>query len=217
MSRKNICLVFVAVLLAGALAAAAADPVCIQAKKWIAANGDNLPKTYEEFSRVPVAYQSAVFDALTADTKAELWRVRLTNYREQHPALDRTRIDLLDQAVEFVSRPTTFSTPHTDPLWDVLVGQPTKKLERRFRALFGRNEAAAIVGRLTPEDQSSLQVVEVDVNTFKSVIQCSCSTVSDWCSPSPYRCYTTNPTCAQTSGCGTFFQYTCNGTCQNRS
>ncbi len=215
--KTNLAFVFITVVLAGALAASAADPICIQAQKWIQANGTNLPKTYDEFIKLPVAYQSAVFNALPADTKSDLWRTHLMQYLEQHPTLDRARIELVDQAIEFVSRPTTFSTPHTDPLWDVLVGQTTKKLEKRFRLLFGKDEAAALVSRLTPENQSSIQVMEVDATGFKSILQCSCSTQSDWCSPSPYRCYTNNPTCAQTSGCGTFLAYTCNGSCQNRS
>jgi hypothetical protein len=219
MSQKRIVpvLVFVSVLLVGAAVASAADPVCVQARQWIQANGDHLPKTYDEFVKLPVAYQPAVFDVLSADTKSELWRAHLTQYLEQHPSLDRTKTELVNQAIEFVSRPTTFSTPHTDPLWGMLVGQTTKKLEKKFQAAFGKDEADAIVGRFTPENHSALRVMELDATGAKAILQCSCSTQSDWCSPSPYRCYVNNPTCATTSGCGTFFQYTCNGTCQNRS
>jgi hypothetical protein len=204
------------VFVARASTAFAADPACVQTKQWIEANRTHLPQTYDEFVKLPIAYQSAVFDALPADTKSELWRTHLTRYLEQHPSLDKAKVKLIDQALDFINQPMTFETPHSDPLWDVLVGQHAKGLEKKFRSLFG-DEAAAIVSRLARENQSSMPIMEVDATGLKAVLQCSCSTASDYCSPSPYRCYTNNPTCSQTSGCGTFFIYTCNGTCQNRS
>lgn len=211
-------LAFAGLVLTFGSATVAAEPNCIQAQGWIADHHDQLPTTLDQFVGIPAAYQPFVFNVLSPDTKAALWRAHLERYLEQHPKLTAAQVNLIHRAIDLVDLPSTFSTPNDDPLWETLVNRPIQDLEQEFAKSFSRQEMAAILSRLSSKDTVRLQILEVDPASAKAAIQCSCSTVSDWCRPSPYRCYLNNPTCASTaSGCGTLLQYACNGTCQNRA
>ena len=47
-----------------------ADPPCVVANKWVAANKDRLPTRLAEFGRHPIVYRQAIYNALSAKTKA---------------------------------------------------------------------------------------------------------------------------------------------------
>lgn len=49
----------------------------------------------------------------------------------------------------------------------------------------------------------------------RSEIDCKCSTQSDWCFTMNTTCGTTFRDCKPVDGCGTFFQYVCDGLCHN--
>jgi hypothetical protein len=218
-SKKTLpCLALLVLALVSTSTLAAAAPNCVQAEAWIADHRASLPGTLDEFLKVPEAYHPFVFNTLSAEVKSALWQAHLERYLAQHPKLSTPQVNLVERALDLASRPSTFSTSKADPLWETLVNQPIQELRQAFGEAFSQQEAAAILGRLAGPDVMRRQILEIDPASGKAVLQCSCSTASDWCSPSPYRCYTTNPSCSSTSsGCGTFFTFACNGTCQNRA
>ncbi|MEV6510098.1 bacteriocin fulvocin C-related protein [Streptomyces sp. NPDC051642] len=190
-------------LVTGGLAASPAQAVTrakgSKASRWVKANIDRLPTGYSEFASYPADYRRAIYGALPASARSDLWVAHFANYRKTHPGLSAEQSAVLDDA--------TRSAPQ------IIAGRrqeaAAEGLETAAVAAFGESGARAILMTLGPADTHGVaprsdQSAEVlDCNS-----QCagsgSCDTV---CYASPFYCNWTN------HGCGPLWLGPCSGFC----
>ncbi len=200
-SRKRFLLLGAGALVAGGLvltgrtpAYAGSDP----ADEWVRAHIDQLPGTYDEFVSHPIEYRRAIYRALAAEERSNLWLEHLARYRDGHPALSKDQHAALDSAKTYASEQGAFVNI------DAAAALPAlDTLRSLIDAAFGPEESRRIIATLGPPSES-------EVASPARLRGCTCSVISDWCDNS-LRCH--NDACVQSGGCGTFWNYTCDGLC----
>ncbi|MFD7620880.1 bacteriocin fulvocin C-related protein [Streptomyces sp. NPDC059802] len=89
-------------LVTGGLAASPAQAVTraegSKASRWVKVNLGRLPSGYSEFASYPAAYRRAIYDALSASARSDLWVAHFANYRKTHPGLSAKQSAVLDDA-----------------------------------------------------------------------------------------------------------------------
>lgn len=200
-SRKRFLLLGAGALVAGGLvltgrtpAYAGGDP----ANDWVQANLSQLPQTYEEFGSHPVDYRRAIYRALSPEARQSLWRQHLSNYRDNHPQLTSEQISALAHADSYIVTPDAFASIDASTTVPEL-----DRLKTAVDAAFGSDESRRIIAILGPPTDS-------EAPSPARLRSCTCSVISDWCDNS-LRCH--NDACVQHGGCGTFWNYTCDGLC----
>lgn len=142
--------------------------------------------------------QRLIFAELTPENKARLVKERI-DYAIQHATINST-ITILNQLKSMISSSNYIENPDVSQILAIetyieqnlvpLLGYETSRM---LVTSWGNHGAQYIGGggSLGPND-------------------CSCSKTSDWCSGIG-KC--SDATCEKGNGCGTFFQYKCNGEC----
>lgn len=182
--------------LAGAEAISSADD-CATIHAWVEANRAKLPVDYEAFTRYPIAYRRAIFDALPAEAKGELWRQHFRAYASTHPLSDR-QAAAIARLSEQASGAFAGGTG----------GRGDARLRAEDREPFSPEEMANLVAHLGPEDASDAQT-PASGDAVNGA--CECSKTDDWCT---WGMTCKNSNCAPTnSGCGTFWRQKCDGLC----
>ncbi|KIF78083.1 hypothetical protein QR77_38325 [Streptomyces sp. 150FB] len=193
-------------LVTGGLAASPAQAVSrakgSKASRWVKANRDHLPSGYSEFASYPADYRRAVYGALSAPARSDLWVAHFAHYRKTHPGLSAEQSAVLDDAARLAPR--------------IIAGrrlgaaaEGVEGLETAAVAAFGESEARAILMALGPVDtqraapRSGQHAEVLDCNS-----QCagtgSCDTV----------CYDAGFYCNWTDyGCGPLWLGPCSGFC----
>lgn len=195
-------------LVTGGLAASPAQAVTrakgSKASRWVKANLDQLPSGYSEFAAYPADYRRAIYGALSASARSDLWVAHFANYRKTHPGLSAEQSAVLDDA--------TRSAPQ------IIAGRrqeaAAEGLKAAAVAAFGESEARAILMTLGPADTqgADTQGVAPRSDQGTQVLDCnsqcagsgSCDTV---CYASPFYCNWTN------HGCGPLWLGPCSGYC----
>ncbi|MFF2993456.1 bacteriocin fulvocin C-related protein [Streptomyces sp. NPDC057950] len=190
-------------LVTGGLAASPAQAVTrskgSKAARWVKANLDRLPSGYSEFASYPADYRRAVYGALSASARSDLWVAHFANYRKTHSGLSAEQSAVLDDATRLAPQ--------------IIVGRrqeaAVQELETAVVAAFGESGARAILMALGPADtrgatpRSDQSVQVMDCNS-----QCagtgSCDMV---CYASPWWCNWTD------YGCGPLWLGPCSGVC----
>ncbi|MEV0495316.1 bacteriocin fulvocin C-related protein [Streptomyces atratus] len=167
-----------------------------RASAWVEANLENLPREYAEIVRHPISYRQAIFRVLSPREQADVWLEHLKRYRAGHPDLSAAQNQVVDEAAALLGRGLASRTSLNEEL---------RRLEESAKIEFGQDEAAALLATLGPAPgpvaAARPQALAAD---------CVCSTVSQYCSWL-YDCHTSS--CTRVGGCGTLYQYTCNGIC----
>ncbi|MFJ8827841.1 bacteriocin fulvocin C-related protein [Streptomyces sp. NPDC102467] len=167
-----------------------------KASRWVKANLDRLPSGYSEFASYPADYRRAVYGALSASARSNLWVAHFANYRKTHPGLSAEQSAVLDDA-------TRLAPPI---IAGRLQGTAVEGLETATVTAFGESGAGAILRTLGPAEEpraasrSDQSIQAQDCNS-----QCagtgSCDTV----------CY---GSCNWTDyGCGPLWLGPCSGFC----
>ncbi|MFC9692105.1 bacteriocin fulvocin C-related protein [Kribbella sp. NPDC056951] len=181
------------VVLGGAAPAFAAERATA-AKNWVAANRNNLPRTYGEFSRYQLAFRKEIFRKLPVSTRATLWREHILRYRAEHKSLTAAQHKALAALDNFIATDSVFD-PNTP-------NQDTKALKSHITAAFGAPETAHLLSSLGSPASPADRIPDPD---------CNCCKHDDYCNGPSY--------CAprgcvwDDSGCGTFWQEECDGMC----
>ncbi|TJZ76086.1 hypothetical protein FCG67_18950 [Rhodococcus oryzae] len=169
---------------------------------WVSENLDRLPQSYDELLNFDVAHRKAIYRALPAENRSEMWIAQLQRYKESHPDLTDDQSRVLESAQKLAGQPSTFvDGPMRDDLHRELD-------ELRVAAIdaFGIDEGRALFAMLGPADGEAA----------RGNPGCGCSCVSDWC-PGPCVCCTDCQqcwcSCNSWLGCGQFMLYPCKGTC----
>ncbi|MFD5080000.1 bacteriocin fulvocin C-related protein [Streptomyces sp. NPDC058371] len=190
-------------LVTGGLAASPAQAVTrakgSKASRWVKANADRLPSGYSEFVSYPADYRRAIYGALSASARSDLWVAHFANYRKTHPGLTAEQSAVLDDATRLA--PQIITGRHQEAAAE---GLQTAAVEA-----FGESEARAILMVLGPADtqgaapQSDQGTQVMDCNS-----QCAGSGSCDMmCYASPWWCNWTD------YGCGPLWLGPCSGVC----
>ncbi|WAM25167.1 MULTISPECIES: bacteriocin fulvocin C-related protein [Myxococcus] len=176
---------------------ASAEDSCEAAQKqvqdWVNAHAGNLPTELKDLRHLPMAYRKAVVAELSPVQKASLWREHLSQYAASHPDLSKPQVAALKSALALLT-PELFTQEEHPSL--ALIGA-------QIRDAFGAEEAIAIVATLGP--------VEAPADAPPALAPlCQCSRVSQYCGSNTCRAYSCT---MQTSGCGAFYQFRCDGLC----
>lgn len=220
MKSRNLVLALILLSLSFAGSAGAA-PTCADLDRW-AANLTQLPTDYASFAALPEANRRAVYPLLSDGERAGLWQAHWQaalaggRYSREQEAVIYEAIAAFDANAFAALRPEARN--HAAAVENL------KAFEARVAAVFEKRQATRLFADLGPVRLRQLFEVEQgdgDGTVITDpggpvgpgqpvVIDCSCSTASDWCT-SPAKCYTAN--CRRVSGCGTLWQYTCDGLC----
>ncbi|SHM79154.1 hypothetical protein SAMN05216268_114139 [Streptomyces yunnanensis] len=101
-----------------------------EARAWVAAHRDTLPRAYADIAPLPSAVRQAVLVELSPTERSRVWTEHLTTCRSAHPSLTAQQSRVLQDALALAGSEATFAA-----------GEPTKgsALQRRISAV----EAAA--------------------------------------------------------------------------
>lgn len=200
LTRKRFLQLGAGAMVAGSMIATGQVPAYASnpARAWVGANRTNLPFAYDDFSKYPIDYRREIYRELTPATRSKLWVEHLQRYRREHSDLSADQQDLLNEAVATASNPATFTRAKSRPTTD------DERFERRAKASFGTNEAHDLFATLGPSSPSR--------SDSATAALCSCSIASDYCWAIETSCYP-SPCGGTLDGCGTFYNYPCNGDC----
>ncbi|MFI7320261.1 bacteriocin fulvocin C-related protein [Streptomyces venezuelae] len=188
-------------LVTGGLATSPAQAVSrakgSKASRWVQANPDRLPTRYAEFVTYPADYRRAVYAALSAPARSDLWVAHFAYYRKTHPQLSARQSAVLDDATRLAPQ--------------IIAGRGKKaaaeELNRAVASAFGESGARAVLRTLGPADPPGTAprrdpaIQAPDCNSRCGVGTGSCSSV----------CY---GGCNWTDfGCGPLWLAPCSGLC----
>ncbi|MBA3634374.1 MAG: bacteriocin fulvocin C-related protein [Acidobacteria bacterium] len=112
------------------------------------------------------------------------------------------------EAIALVT-PESYEIPRDSSEWKAKVDEPLQSLTRRAHEVFSKEEGAEIFSNLGGTKPSSNDR-NIEPNVAPGPRDCNCSRESDWC----WNYCGGGPCGVPDSGCGTFWQYWCTGTCQ---
>lgn len=184
---------------AGTAAKPAPAPECVTAQRWVDAHVHSLPTTIIKFSSYRQSYRRAIYNALPESVRVELWHQQLAYYQNRTELTGAQRTFLYNTD----SNLTAFVAGKMDGT--------DAAFREHARAILGDSLAQAVLANLgvnTPEDGAATSSDAASL--FGS---CGCSGESDWCATTGPGCNTNVGCTGSSSGCGTFWGYSCNGQC----
>ncbi|GGP83197.1 hypothetical protein GCM10010140_10080 [Streptosporangium pseudovulgare] len=180
-----------------------------RAEKWVAANRDRLPKTYEKFSTHSITYRRAIYHELDPAVRQRLWADHIANFRSAHPNLTDQQQAVLAKVDAHVAELRTFTTRVREK-----VDPGDERLLQEMIEAFGQDEAIAAVAILGPADKSAAETA--NSGDAGVLVTCECSTMYDLCywPTGANKVCSQLPSCSVTyDGCGLLYKYACNGMC----
>ncbi|HEX5883135.1 MAG TPA: bacteriocin fulvocin C-related protein [Pyrinomonadaceae bacterium] len=189
-------------------------------------------KLYYDASSLPLLETKALFRSASSKNKSHLWRTHLALFLATRPELKESQKEIILAAMSLIT-PEFFEIRSTDSAWKHKVREPLRSLEERIVATFSFAEATKIFAKLGGVTEFANESVScTGFVVLKSISyeplndsnrieikdkeekrkDCDCSTESDYC-PLWKMCRPAACTSTQ-SGCGTFWAYSCNGSCQ---
>lgn len=204
-----------------AASAPSPKPECKVAAEWAAANRAEIPKTYEAFITMPLAYRKAAYNVLPAAERRQLWTVQLSRYLAPSSGLSEADRAMVRETIQHLAEYVDPNTGQAAIARDHL----TERAQRQF----GMKRAKAMFAMLGPESGPTRDVAVNQASIFGATMDilitaakavglvsahqgpnCSCSVQSDWCGSSSHC---TGGGCVTVSGCGTVWAYNCDGLC----
>lgn len=168
---------------------------------WVEANRDHLPQAYDDFAGHSMAYRRAIYTELSPAARSQLWVDQLNRYRNAHPQLSADQITVIDQAVEVLSRESTFSR---EAAGGSELDQAIEQHRESAIAAFGRDEAADLFARLGGP---------VDDSVMRGKGDCVCHHRDDAFCPTGQVCQETDACRFRSDGCGWWWSQPCDGLC----
>ncbi|MGA5207033.1 bacteriocin fulvocin C-related protein [Streptomyces variegatus] len=178
-----------------------------EARSWVAAHRNTLPRTYAAIAPLPSAVRQAVLVELSPAERSRAWTEHLKRFQAAHPALTAQQKRVVKEALDLASSEATF-VGGEPPSGSKLQGR-ISAVEAAAKEAFGMADSAALLVTLGPDDTASAVRGKAAAGVQAN---CNCSTTSQWCTvwegPRCQCCF-----CTTTSGCGFLGLYQCNGTC----
>jgi hypothetical protein len=168
---------------------------------------------YDEIAALDYEEGRAEYAQLPGTLKTDLWLLQFERYLAAHPELNADQRAAIFEAIGLLSS-GVLDMDRKSADWDALVRQPLMRLDADAKAAFDPVTFKMLFQRL---GLVALPLENPKLHT-KTLVDCDCSSDSDWCCIYPtcpetchsglgYRC-TFTP-----DGCGTFFAYPCSGLC----
>ena len=157
-----------------------------------------------------------VYDDLSVSMRQDLWSLHLSRALVELPELTVEQRAVILRGMGLISRGLLGSDP-SDPEWEARFGESLRYLERQAQELLPRDIALNVFSSLgmhvdmsgaAPATCNGSPEQWAEETLEKNIPNCSCSRISDWCAN---RC--SPAVCMPVNGCGTFWQYTCDGKC----
>ncbi|MCQ4042774.1 bacteriocin fulvocin C-related protein [Streptantibioticus rubrisoli] len=192
----------VAALLSGrATTAVARSMPPTAAEQWVQAHKGVLPRRYTDFAAHDLAHRKAIYTELPAPDRSRLWLEHLHRYRASHPSMSADQLHVVDQAERMAHQESAFAATMDTSLHRRLEG-----LRLAAIAAFGKTEGRMLLATLGGPAPSPESVNSSD---------CACSCISDWCDNGACVCCLdcSDCDCHCHGGCGTFWEYQCDGGC----
>ncbi|SDO96987.1 hypothetical protein SAMN04487905_101286 [Actinopolyspora xinjiangensis] len=177
---------------------ALAEQRCAAARRWVEANANNLPTTYDEIIAYPMAYRRAIYAKLSPERRSEFWSRHLRRYRTENPEVTTEQKQVLDEAAAVAANPRNFES-RDEPT------RAVRNLEENAKAAFGKDESGRVIATLGPAERRPREAAQP---------ACECSNESEYCPDRNYCQYKSSNCVFQDKGCGTFGLYVCNGLCE---
>lgn len=187
---------------------------------WAKANKATLPQTYDDVVAYPEMYRRAIYVESTPQVRSQLWTEQINRYRTAHPALSGEQASVVDTAAKLAADQANFADPIT-----AAARQQLSALQDSAIKAFGKQDAGQLLATLGSTETTTANARPAGPVPAGVVVNgCGCSVESDYCvqsscvpwqacdcnSPFPNDCIN----CAAVSGgCGTFYQYPCDGGC----
>jgi hypothetical protein len=116
-------------------------PVCLRADEWVREHASSLPKTLDGLAELPKTYRVRVYNVMTPEERASVWREQLAG------ALDRR--DLTSEQRRFIQEVLPQMT--ADLFGPQKPVSLLKSIEQRAKALFVSHEQADIMIQIGPD------------------------------------------------------------------
>jgi len=214
--KAHTCTVLVILSLSLLLPQGVSAQMCnAEAYNWVDSHRAELPHTYDEISEFPLGYRKAIYSALAAETRAQLWQEQFERFLQSENLAEAQR-EVLLEAIELATPELFSAMKDRSHRGFVQARQRLAEFEKRARETFGNEVTGDLFGRIGPADIEIGIIKPRGVAKFQSSATlsagCSCSTVSDYCS-SAFHCVSGGCIVIRNE-CGTFWTYDCNGQCQ---
>jgi hypothetical protein len=194
-------------------------PLCERASDWVETHRNSLPTTLKDLSRFPVAYRSAIQNALSPETRARLWTEQLSAFAG--------RPDLTPHQRATVQELRAMVNPHMyiqEPQFDALREDTQRIAAAKVAEAFGTSEAVDTFRELgPPEPVASLgrgglvQLSEMVRGLFATdaaqTPNCQCFDTEDCNRPGRIHGPCTWGSCTVVYTCGFFANTACGGRC----
>lgn len=175
------------------------DAVQATAARWVEQNTSSVPHTYDGLNSLAPEYRLAFFRTFTPEERRMYWLDNLSAFRRARPSSVLTaRQGTILAGLESFFR--------TTPSFAAGVDSGTHAKITTLRS--------DIDGTFSNDDARTLLLGTIDPQLMTANVACSCSSRSDYC-PSLSHCrYPKIGGCTWLSyGCGTFYNYPCDGFC----
>lgn len=197
-------------LVATSMAWADDEPSCVQAARWVEAHADQLPSTYEEITAYPVAHRRAIFAALPAPAKSQVWRQHLDRWTESHPDLSADQSALIKEARAFLDS-DLFEVMDDPARYQAHVDRLRDFEEKALDVMTADEVSSAFV------DLGSLRPAAYQIDDIKPPKKSNCDCAVG--TPGLVRACPKGQTCKDggctktPAGCGLFTYIQCHGLC----
>lgn len=186
---------------------------CNAATEWIETHKNNLPRTYSEIIRYPVAYRQRILVTLPAEEQRKLWRIQhqlylssglLTTRQAEFLSSIRAALDSM-HATEEPAKSRLAAT-----VSDVAIRVLGRQLTHQILYVLGPDDGAK------PEDLPAALREGLKHRIALPPVNCTCHVLQDGGLPSPpdcsKKCNLSDCTPIQ-GGCGVEGDFSCNGAC----
>lgn len=189
---------------------ALADTGNSEVRDWLERNKDALPTDYAQVTAHPIAYRKAIYGASAPGVKRALWLAHFEEYRKARSTLTDDQSAVLTRLTAFVGGTTSLfsrAIASGDSHHQALAPLKAAAIEA-----FGKEGARALIAQLGPASAHDTLAGE-----------CGCALGDpDWCGRTCHSCCYFQLGCPSgcgccctlvSSGCGSLWEYTCDGLC----
>lgn len=192
----------------------------------------NVERAYDELRSIKARERAELVRQMSPSMQADIWAHHFLTTLVEHPEFTAEQQAVIQEALSLLT-PELFEIDPSHPQWAEQVDKPLRALKERAKAAFAdRAFAKAVFMQLGPDPEPGVEDRTKLSGSFFSSLRprqtraqsegfplCTCSRVSDWCNYDFWDADECVPSwCTWTpSGCGTLFNYRCDGFCRTIS
>jgi len=185
---------------------------------------DDVGRIYEDLQSSAPAERREIYGSLPAALKSAVWTKHFLDTLARHPELTVPQRDVIQFGLTLL-KSNVLDTDPSDPNRAALVDAPLQELAARAQRVFTPELAYEVFAdfgsRTTPVDGAE-RLPAAASKTVRhpkpTTSTCECSLFSDYCQAfrggmNGWYCSQIGGCYLSSTGCGTFWEYACNGMC----